>query len=63
MNYLCIIFTACRRLFGASRPDTHRGSIPGRRWGLSSPDLLFAYPWKKSCGRRWGCYSYSETIE
>ena len=33
INYLCIIFTTCRRLLGASSPDPYWGYIPGLRWG------------------------------
>ena len=33
MNYLYIIFTACRLLLRASTPDPHRGSVPGPCWG------------------------------
>jgi len=29
-NYLCIIFTTCRRLLEALPPGSHRGSIPGQ---------------------------------
>ena len=43
-NYLCIIFTACRRLLGASPPDLLRISIPGPRWGTFVPDPKFAHP-------------------
>ena len=50
--YLCIIFTICRRILGASPPYPQRGSTPGLRWGtFVLRPLICPAPEKKSCGQ------------
>ena len=46
-NYLCIIFTTCRRLLGAPTPDPHLGFIPWPRWRTFVPRPLIFPPLEK----------------